>query len=39
MKRACAVLYYRLWLVWQYHTWPHYFMDGTIWGKNLLNMN
>jgi hypothetical protein len=33
-----AVLYCHLWPVWQHHVFSHYFINGTIFGKNLLNI-
>jgi hypothetical protein len=35
MQSACAVLYCRLWLVWLYHIFPHYLINGTILGKKV----
>jgi hypothetical protein len=37
-QRACAVLYCHLWPVWPYHIFPHYFINGTIFGKKLSNI-
>ena len=28
----CAILYCHLWSVWLYHIFPHYLMNGTIFG-------
>jgi hypothetical protein len=33
-----TVLYSYLWPVWLYHIFPHYFINGTIFGKNVLNI-
>ena len=30
---ALVLLYCNLWLVWLYHIFPHYLMNGTIFGK------
>ena len=38
MQSACAVLYCHLWPVWLYHIFPHYLINGTIFGKKLLNI-
>jgi hypothetical protein len=38
MQSACAVLYNYLWPVWLYHIFPHYLINGTIFGKLLLNI-
>jgi hypothetical protein len=38
MQSACAVLYCHLRPVWLYHIFPHYLINGTILGKNLLNI-
>ena len=35
---ACAVLYCHLWPVWLYHNFPHYLINGTTFGKTLLNL-
>jgi hypothetical protein len=38
MQSTCAVLYCRVWPVWLYHIFPHYFINGTTFGKTLLNI-
>jgi hypothetical protein len=38
MQSACAVLYCHLWPVRLYHIFPHYLINGTIFGKKLLNI-
>ena len=38
MQSACAVLYCHLRPLWLYHICPHYFINGTILGKKLLNI-
>jgi len=38
MQSACAVLYRRLLLVWLYHIFPHYLINGTIFRKKLSDM-
>jgi hypothetical protein len=38
MQSACAVLYCHLWPVWLYNIFPHYLINGTIFGKMLLNI-
>jgi hypothetical protein len=38
MQCACAVLCCHPWSVWLYHIFPHYLINGTIFGKNLLNI-
>jgi hypothetical protein len=38
MQSACAVLYCHLWPVWLYHIFLHYLINGTIFGKPLLNI-
>jgi hypothetical protein len=38
MQSACTVLYCHLWPVWLYHIFPHYLINGTIFGKKLLNI-
>jgi hypothetical protein len=38
MQSACAVLYCHLWPVWLYHIFPHYLINGTIFGKKLSNI-
>jgi hypothetical protein len=35
---ACAVLHFHLWPVQLYHIFPHDLTNGTIFGKNLLNI-
>jgi len=37
MPKESAVLYCRLWVVCVYHIPPHYFVNGTILVKYLLN--
>jgi hypothetical protein len=37
-QSACAVLYCHLWPVWLYHIFAHYLINGTIFGKKLLNI-
>jgi hypothetical protein len=38
IQRACAVLQCHLWPAWLYHIFPHYLLNGTIFGKrSLLN--
>jgi hypothetical protein len=34
----CAVLYCNLWPVWLYHISPHYLINGTTFGNDLLNI-
>jgi hypothetical protein len=36
MQSACAVLYCHLWPVWLYHIFPHYLINGTIFGKKFI---
>jgi hypothetical protein len=36
MQSARAVLYCRLWPVWLYHIFPHYVINDTIFGKNVV---
>jgi len=38
MQSAWAILYCHLWPVWLYHIFPHYRINGMIFGKMLLNM-
>jgi hypothetical protein len=38
MQCACGVLHCHLWPVWLYHIFPHYLINGTIFGKKLLNI-
>jgi hypothetical protein len=39
MQSACAILHvYYLWPVRLYHVFPHYLINGTIFGKKLLNI-
>jgi hypothetical protein len=38
MQNACAVLYCHLWPVWLYQIFPHYLINGTTFGKKLLNI-
>jgi hypothetical protein len=38
MSSTCTVLYSCLWPVWLYHIFPHYFINGTIFGKAWLNI-
>jgi hypothetical protein len=38
MQCACAVLYCHLWSVLLYRIFPHYLINGTIFGKKLLNI-
>jgi hypothetical protein len=38
MQSACAVLYCHLWRVRLYRIFPHYLINGTIFGKKLLNV-
>jgi hypothetical protein len=38
MQSACTVLFCHLWPVWLYHIFPHYLINGTIFGKKLLNI-
>jgi hypothetical protein len=38
MQSVCAVLYCHLWPVWLYYIFPHYLINGTIFGKKLLNI-
>ena len=38
MQSACVVLYCHLWPVWLYHIFPYYLINGTIFGKELLNI-
>jgi hypothetical protein len=38
MQSACAVLYCHLWPVWLYHIFPHYLINGTIFGEKILNI-
>jgi len=33
MQWACALLYFHLWPIWLYHTFPHYLINDTILGK------
>jgi hypothetical protein len=35
---CCAALYCHLWPVWLYQIVPHYPINGTIFGKNVLNI-
>jgi hypothetical protein len=35
MKNACPLLYWHLWAVWLYHSFPHYFINGTILGRKI----
>ena len=37
MQSACAVLYCHLLSVWPYHIFPHFLINGTIFGHTLLN--
>ena len=37
MQSACVVLYCHLHTVRLYHIFPHYLINGTIFGKRLLN--
>jgi hypothetical protein len=36
MQWACAVLYYHLWPVRLYHNFLHYLINGTIFGKTVI---
>jgi hypothetical protein len=36
-QSACVVLYSHLWPVWLYHIFPHYLINGTIFGKKIPN--
>jgi len=37
MQTACASLYFcHLWLLISYHIFPHYIIDGTIFGKKVI---
>jgi hypothetical protein len=38
MQSACAVLYCHVWPVRLYRIFPHYLINGTIFGKKLLNI-
>jgi hypothetical protein len=38
MQSACIVLYCHLWCVWLYHIFPHYLINGMVFGKTLLNI-
>jgi hypothetical protein len=38
MQSACAVLYYNLWPIWLYNIFTRYLINGTIFGKLLLNI-
>jgi hypothetical protein len=38
MQSACAALYWHLWPVRTYKTFPHYLINGTIFEKNVLNI-
>jgi hypothetical protein len=38
MQCACVVLYCHLWPGWFYHIFPQYLINGTIFGKKLLNI-
>jgi hypothetical protein len=37
-QSACAVLHCHLLSVWTYHIFPHYLINGTIFGQMSLNM-
>jgi len=37
-KNACSLLYSRLWPLWLYYIFPHYLINGKIFGKKLLNI-
>jgi hypothetical protein len=34
-QSMCSILCYHLWPVWLYHIFPHYLINGTIFGKKL----
>ena len=36
LTSAFAVLYFHLWPVWLYHTFPHYHINGTICGEKVI---
>ena len=36
--KAHALYYIVMWPVWLYHIFPHYLINGTIFGENLLNI-
>jgi hypothetical protein len=36
MQSVCAVLYCHLWLVWLYHIFPHYLINGTTFEKKII---
>jgi len=38
MVSACTMLFCHLWPAWLYHIYPHYFTNGSIFGKKLLNI-
>jgi hypothetical protein len=38
MQSACAILYCRLWPLWHYRIFPHYLINGAIFGKKLLSI-
>ena len=38
MQSACAVLHCHLWPVWFHTVFPHYLINGKIFGKKLLNV-
>jgi hypothetical protein len=35
--RFCAILYCHLWPFWLYHIFSHYLINGTIFGKEIIN--
>jgi len=35
MQYAYAMLYYYLWLLWLYHIFPHYLINGTFFGERI----
>jgi hypothetical protein len=39
MQCACAILYCHLWPVRLYHIFPHYLINGTIFGKEVIESN
>jgi hypothetical protein len=38
MHKTCVVLHCHLWPLWLYHAFPHYLINGPIFGKRLFNI-
>ena len=38
-EKSCTVLYCHVWPLWLYDILPHYLMNDTVFGKNVLNIN